>query len=65
LSGVIADLEKEKRLSELFDAYTKKLKEARGNLRELASSLHYGSDSSEANEAKQAVAIYKNKLAAC
>jgi hypothetical protein len=66
LSGAITALEQEKRLSELFNTYTKKLKEARGDLRELRmSTFQYKSYSSKANDANRAVAIYKNKLAAC
>jgi hypothetical protein len=66
LSGSIAALKKEKRLSQLFEHYAKLLKQARADLRELKLLTSvYKSDSSEANDAKQTIKIYKNKVAVC
>ena len=49
----------------MFDTYNKKLKEAQSELRKLKLTSEYKSDSSEVNDTKRAVTIYKNKAAAC
>lgn len=54
----------EKALSELVAEHTTKLKDARSDLRELRKEDDYDTESSEAIEAKEMVALYKTKKAA-